>query len=119
MFLMTIIKIIIDTGIPVGVVSVPLASIIAKDESGVDTLEAKDERMTKRVLIAGRVRSKKQQSAAAADESETVIVQVQLTGDDRERFLAYKRRAEFTPSNAEAGKRLLLERLAQVEAAPA
>lgn len=69
--------------------------------------------MPKRVLIAGKVRSKKQQREA----EEAVIVQVHLTGSDKERFLAYQRRADFTPSNAQAGKKLMLERLAQVEAA--
>jgi len=116
---MTIIKIIIDTGIPAGVVSIPLASIVAKDDSKVLTLKGEDEVMPKRTLISGRVRNKKQQreAAEANKDKDAVIVQVQLTGDDKDRFLAYIGRADFKPSNAEAGRKLMLERLAQVEAA--
>jgi hypothetical protein len=118
MTLITIIKIMIDRRIRPGVVSAPFPNIIGTQPSKVITLEGEDEHMSKRMLISGHVRNKTQQQAGSAStDKDTVIVQVQLVGPDKERFLAYKRSAEFEPSNAEAGKKLMLERLAQVEAA--
>lgn len=48
-------------------------------------------------------------------EDKKVSVMVTLKGDDAERFLTYKQR-ELLRANAEAGYKLMFERLAQVEA---
>ena len=45
-----------------------------------------------------------------------VIVQVQLEGDEADRFEAYKKRETINISSV-AGRKLMLERLAQVESA--
>jgi hypothetical protein len=46
---------------------------------------------------------------------EVIIVQVQLEGEEAQRFEAYKK-GQTLKVNAAAGRKLMLERLAQVEA---
>jgi hypothetical protein len=46
----------------------------------------------------------------------TANVMVTLVGEEAERFLAYKDK-EFLRANAEAGRKLMMERLAQLESA--
>lgn len=76
--------------------------------------------MAKRVLISGRMRNKKQhREAAIKTPDDAVIVQVQLVGEAKERFLRFKSSSEFKPSNAKAGELLILRGLDQVEAPPA
>lgn len=58
------------------------------------------------------------QAPAEESVSTPVNVMVTLEGEEAARFLAYKKR-KYLKANAEAGRQLMMERLDEVEAAPA
>ncbi len=67
--------------------------------------------MPKTLMAAGRLRKRKADRA----DGDSVLIQVRFEGDEARRFEAYKSK-EFIRANAEAGRKLMLERITQVEA---
>jgi hypothetical protein len=68
--------------------------------------------MTKTLMAAGRLRKKNEDRSSNG----ALVIQVQLEGDEARRFEDYKKR-EFLRANSEAGRKLMLERLAEVQPA--
>jgi hypothetical protein len=62
-----------------------------------------------KVLMAGGRLKKKGEEAG-----DVVVIQVQLEGEEARRFTDYKTK-QFLRANSEAGRKLLLERLTEIE----